>query len=220
MMSRKRFFKRHIREFLENSIIKDKKVLVVSYGEVGELISALRPSKGVELVSQGLGEKAKSELEGKYKNIEFINSDFLNYHTEEKFDYIIFQEYLNYEDNLYDVFIKIKSLINKDSKIFIFGVNPHSILLIRVLKHLGLLTPKIERNILHLADIENLLNISGFEVLDKGYRFLFPFRLFGLGDFFNAIVCRIPFLRLFCFGQFIVFRALPKEGGRRAYPLL
>lgn len=204
MIGKKRFFKRHIKEFLQNSIFKDKKVLVVSYGDVGDVISALKPSVGVELVDSD----AKKPSAGVGDNITFVNSRFLDYQTDMVFDYIIFQEYLNYEDKLYDVFFKIKSLTHRESKIFIFGVNPHSLFAVRLLKHLGFLTPKIERNILHLADIENLLSISGMEVLDSGYRFLFPFRFFELGDLFNAIICRLPFLRLFCFGQFVVFRPL------------
>lgn len=211
MNLKKRFFNRHIKDFLTESIFKEKKVLVVSYGEVGELISALKPSYGVELVDSDI-----NVLLPVAENITFVKSRFLEYSSEEKFDYIIFQEYLNHEENLYDVFCKIKSLTHEESKIFIFGVNPHSLFVVRLLKHLGVFTPKTERNILHLADIENLLNISGMEVLDSGYRFFYPFKLFGAGDLFNEVICRIPLLRLFCFGQFIVFRPLPDLSRNRS----
>lgn len=205
-MKRKGFFKRHIHDFFKSSIAEGKKILIVSYGEKGELISLLKPSLGIELVDSNSQAKCEAPL-----NVTFVNANFLDYETDIVFDYIIFQEYLNYEDNLYDVFYKIKSLTNRDSKIFIFGINPHSSFVIRLLKHIGILTPKIERNILHLEDIENLLNICGMEVLNSGYKFLCPFRLLGFGDFLNALVCRIPLLRLMYFGQFVVFRPHPSN---------
>lgn len=202
---KRRFFKRHLEEFFKESIIKNKKILAIGYEEDSSLLNVLCPSLGVELVN------SCQEIKKEYPNIEFLESTFLNFQSQHKFDYIIFQDYLNYEDKLHEVFVKLKSLSHNDSKIFIFGVNPCSLSVIRFLKYIGVFTPKTERNILHLEDLENLLNICGFDILDKGYRFFSPFKLFGLGDLINAVIQRFPILKFLCFGQFVVFRPLSNQ---------
>lgn len=186
---KKRFFRKNILEFLENSILKDRRILILG-NDIGEDINRFTPSLYL------------------WKNsVVDLESDNL-------FDYIIFYESLNYEEDLYKIFDKLKRLMYRDTKVFIMEVNPFILFMLKLLNRLGLPTPQLERNMLQLGDLENLLNIFGFDIIDKGYRFAIPFDMLGLGWMINAILPRVQFLRHLCFGQYIVFRLHPLEAKR------
>ena len=82
---------------------------------------------------------------------------------------------------------------------------------LRIARSIGLHTPKIERNILKLADIENLAKLFGYEVLDRGHRFYIPFDILGMGRLLNSVLARIPGFRRFSFGHFTVVRPFPQR---------
>lgn len=189
-MNKKRFFRQCVIEFLKYSIMEGKKILIIG-GNIGPDVEQFKPSKA-----------------------EFRNN-IRDFETDEVFDYIIFHESLNYEDNLYQTFGRLKKLMHKETKVFVMELNPLLLFALKVFNRMGLVTPKLEKNMLQLGDIENLLNIFGFDILDKGYRFIAPFKMFGLGDIINSIIPRAVLLRHLCFGQYIVFRLHTLEGRRQ-----
>jgi len=205
---KKGFFKSNIMDFLESSIIEGKKILILG-GNIGEDATRFKPSYSVELFD----EKDSSNVpqSSGHENITYVNSSIADFQTEEVFDYVIFYENLNYEIDLYETFRKLKRLVHEDSKIFIIEVNPLLLFALKFFNIFGLVKPKLKRNMLKLSDLENLINVFGFDTLDKGYRFAVPFKIFGLGDVINTVLPRIRILRHLCFGQYIVFRQHPLE---------
>ncbi len=193
-MQKNKFFRRYIIEFLRQSIIAGKKVLISG---------------------ENIAEEAGDSLLGNNQNIFYLKNNIKSFETDDLFDYIIFNEGLTYEEDLYKIFSKIKKLMHRDSKVFIIEINPLHLSFLKLLNRLGLAKKKLERNMLHLSDLENLVSIFGFDILDKGYRFSVPFRIFGLGDIINTILPRTKFFRHFCFGQYIVFRLHPLEKGKQ-----
>lgn len=210
---KKRFFRNYLIEFLQYSIMDKKKLLIVG-GNIGSDVVKFKPSSAVVL----LNPKETNAVipTEKVPNVTFLRKNILNFETTEVFDYIIFHESLNYEEDLYETFRKLKKLMHRDTKVFIMEINPLLLFVLKVLNRLGMLTPKLEKNMLHLADLENLLNIFGFDILDKGYRFIVPFTIFGLGDVINAIMPRVGLLRHLCFGQYIAFRMHPLEDKKQS----
>lgn len=144
-----------------------------------------------------------------------MRSTVIDFEPDNLFDYIIFYESLNYEEDLCKMFSKLKRLMHRDTKVFIVEVNPFILFVLKFCHRLGFITPKLERNMLRLGDLENLLNIFGFDILDKGYRFVIPFKIFGLGGMINSIIPRIKLLRQLCFGQYVIFRLHPFEKERQ-----
>ncbi len=199
-------------DFLEHSIISDKKLLLIG-GSIREKAARLRPSYSVELFDAKDDPIVLSQQN--CPNINYSNSRITDFKTDELFDYIIFYSNLSFEDDLYNIFGKLKELMHSDSKVFIIEINPFILFILKFLQRLGLAVPRLERNMLHLDDLQNLINIFGFDILDKGYRFASPFKLFGLGGAINAILPRIKFLRHLCFGQYITFRLHPTENKRQ-----
>lgn len=63
-----------------------------------------------------------------------------------------------------------------------------------------------ERNWLDDNDVQNLLNLAGFEVITKQKRVLFPVFIPLLSDLLNKIVAHFPIVNLLCLTNFIVAR--------------
>ena len=200
-MRKRRFFQNHIKEFLKNCVMPGKNVCVVG-DRTDEILRALEPHYGLLLTD------STDLKEGTFGNIEVRRRDFLQYQdTDRPWDYVIFDDYLHYENNLYQLLQHLKKLISSDTKVIIICINPLSLYVLKFLALLRVATPPIvERNILALGDIGNLLDLCGYEVLDQGYRFIMPFKLLFLGDVMNMLFPRIALLRRLCFGQYIVCR--------------
>ena len=208
-MKKKRFFRQSVIEFLEYSTMTDKKILIIG-GNVGEDVNRLKPSYSVELFDPNIN-ALDMPIKSTNPNITYVKRSILDFESDVVFDYIIFYESLNYEGDLYKIFTKLKKLANRDTKIFVLEVNPLLLFVLKILRTIGLVTPPLSRNMLALGDLENLVNVFGFDTLDIGYRFLIPFKLLGVRDIVNSIIARTPYLRHFCFGQYIVFRLHPLE---------
>lgn len=207
--NKKRLFKKIVIEFLQYSLIGNKRVLIVG-GNIAEEAARFNPSYSVELFNVDSDYIDKNSSNNP-DNIVFLKKKITDFKSKEPFDYIIFYECLNYEVNLHDVFNSLRNLMHRDTKVFILEVNPYIIFVLRLLNLFGFCVPKPERNTLFLEDLENFINIFGFDIIDKGYRFVIPLKLLGLGDIINSFLPRIIFFRRFCFGQYIVFRQHPFE---------
>jgi hypothetical protein len=68
-----------------------------------------------------------------------------------------------------------------------------------------------EYNWLSLSDIENLLYLSGFEVISRGARTLLPLRIPLLGWIMNRFLAKLPFFNFFCLSWYVVARPLPGQ---------
>jgi SAM-dependent methyltransferase len=68
-----------------------------------------------------------------------------------------------------------------------------------------------EQNWLQRSDIENLLVLTGFEVVERGQRILCPFYVPLLSHFCNTYLSQLPLLRLFCMVQTTIARPLPQH---------
>ena len=157
-MKREKFFKRYVVEFLQNSIIEGKRILIVG-GNIKEDAARFKPSHCIELF--GNGDASFEPAGAGVDNVVYLKKDLIDFESDKPFDYIIFCESLNYEGDLYAIFGKLKNLMHQDSKVFIVEINPYVLFTLKVLNKLGLLTPKLERNMLSLGALENLINIFG-----------------------------------------------------------
>jgi hypothetical protein len=197
------YFQEQVFGFLKSSILPDSRILVVGCPSV-EFLDSLQPSYGVGLVQEG---KNLNMAKPTNSQIKMENINFNSFNTTTSFEYVIFCDYMTYEDDLHNVFLKMHKIITPETKVFIIGVNPNMFLTLRIAKAVGFHTPKIERNILKLKDIENLASLFGYNKLDRGYRFFIPFSFCGM--FFplvNSILARIPVIRHLSFGHFVVLQ--------------
>ena len=70
--------------------------------------------------------------------------------------------------------------------------------ILRLAEKIGLKMPQLEQNALTTGDIENLLQLSGYEVIKREWRQLIPCYLLGMGTLVNRFIAPLPVIRRAC----------------------
>jgi hypothetical protein len=87
--------------------------------------------------------------------------------------------------------------------------NPAWEMILRFATAIGQRMPLPPLNWLSLEDIENLLDLAGFEVVYHGKRQLFPKQVPLVSWFFNRVLAPLPGLNALCLTEYVVARSRP-----------
>jgi SAM-dependent methyltransferase len=161
----------------------------------GNLLRSLNPDIGVGIdFSSAVIDVAKS----RHPKIEFFVGDVHNFDISSKtFDYIIISELIN---DLWDVqlFLEhIQKFCNSNTRI-IFNFYSHLWNIpLNLARHLKLADPVLTQNWLTKSDMQNLLEISGYQELRGWRECILPIYIPGISDWVNRYLAKIwPFSHL------------------------
>ncbi len=194
------YFHSQLKQIFKDRVKENSKVLQIGYG-LGDIMSELYPKNGVSFDDDS-GFIALSRK--RYPNIKFRNFNFTKNKLNEQFDYVIFPNSLEHIYDIQTVFENIYSALHKESRVVITALNPRWEQIFEILERLKLKRPEEERNWLKLENIKNLLEISGYKILESGYRIILPTHIPLLSKFLNGIVEKVGFLSSFCVEQYVV----------------
>ncbi len=194
------YYHKQLKQIFKDFVGENSKVLQIGYG-LGDIIADLYPKKGVSFDDDS-GFIAISRK--RYPNIKFTNFDFTKNNVREQFDFVIFPDSLEHMYDIQTVFENLYPSLGNDSKIVIAALNPRWEQIFSILEKLKLKRPEEDRNWLKLESIENLLEISGYKVLDSGYRIILPGHIPLLSNFLNNGIKKIKYLSAFCVEQYLV----------------
>ena len=122
--------------------------------------------------------------------------------TAEKYDYVLFSDLVGHLTDVQKSFLELQKVSHSQTKVLLTYYN-----------YLwGPVLPSSVQNWLSPADIENLLYLSGFEVVKKGEELLLPVYIPLLSTLVNHYLARLPLLRRFCLVNYFIARPIPKEG--------
>ncbi len=194
---------RDLLRLLSHIIPEGSDVLEVGCG-TGQLLAALKPARGVGIdISARMLEFARSRHGG----LRFVQDDCETMSLKEKFDYIVISDTLGYLEDIQKAFQQVRQACHADTRLLI---TYHSFLwqpLLSLAEALRLKMPQVRLNWLNREDIENLLSLTGYEVVKRGRRLLLPFYLPGLSWLCNKILSQLPLLNRLCLIGYIVARA-------------
>jgi len=184
------YYHRRLKEIYSCVIPAGSNVLELGCGN-GELLAALNPRKGVGVDFSGEMIALASE---RHPGLRFIQADAEEFSSEEKFDFVILSDILNEAWDVQELFEHVRELLSQNGRLLI---NVHSRLWelpLTLAVKLGLAKPGLGENWLTVSDIDNLLNLSGFESIKSTHEILFPFGVPLLAPFFNKFLVRFwPF---------------------------
>lgn len=198
---RNRYYYREMIRMLRFIIEPGKRVLQIR-SDTGEFLEGVSPSRGVGIdVSQVLVEAARE----KHPQFRFETQDLEFLDLDETFDYVLFSG-IGETIDIVKAFQNLHSVITPDSRIVILNPNYLWQPLIKLCEKIGLKIPQLVQNWLTLPDIDNLLHLSGFELIKVHYQFLFPKRFPLLSGILNRFFARLPGLRRLCYMCVLVAR--------------
>jgi ubiquinone/menaquinone biosynthesis C-methylase UbiE len=181
-----------------------KKVLEIGCG-TGDLLAALKPSYGIGV---DISPKMIEISQKKYPTMQFYAGSIQDITVEDKFDYIILSGLLGELEDVQVFLGSLKRFCTPDTRIVIEYYSYLWQSLLKIGEALGRKIPQQEQNWLTYNDINNFLNLAGYESIKKERSTLLPFNIWGISFLFNKYLAKLPLLNALTLNHFIVARPL------------
>lgn len=204
-INKNRYYYKQLINILKSNIEPNKKIIQIGCG-IGQIIAALNPQSGIGIdISEGMISKAKE----KFPQVRFMVNDVENLKDiNETFDYVLLVNVIGDLIDIQRAFANIKKIITPKTRIIIIYYNYLWEPLVKLAELLKLKIKQPIQNWLSITDIENLLSLSGYEVVKKDHHILFPKYIPLLSWFLNKIVARLPVINKLCFVNLIVAKQI------------
>lgn len=129
--------------------------------------------------------------------------------TKKKYDYIIAPYLIGFSLDIQKSLRQLHKISHSKTKIIL---TYHSYLwepILKTAEFLKLKMPQPFQNWLTTADLENLLYLSGFEIIKKGERLLIPKYIPFISYSANHFLSKLPLLRKLCLVNYFIIRSQP-----------
>lgn len=200
--SKNRYYHAQLEKLLSALIPKNKKVLEIGCG-TGDLLNSVNPSVGVGV---DFSRKMIESAEKKFPALSFKCDDAENLVENDTYDYVIMSDLIGELTDVWQAFLEMQKVTDEKSRVVITYYNYLWSPLLRLAEKLGLKMPQDHQNWLSLRDIEQVLNLAGYEVVKKGRTTLIPLRIPLISDVLNMFSAMLPLLKSLCLIQYIVAR--------------
>jgi SAM-dependent methyltransferase/GT2 family glycosyltransferase len=184
------FYQKLLQHYYKFLIPSGMRVLEVGCGH-GDLLACLKPSFGVGIdFSSAMIQRALI----RHPHLNFIQAEAHEIAFKEKFDVIILSDLVNDLWDAQQVFERLSAISYPGTRLILNFYNNLWRMPLSMVKQLGLGADVLEQNWFSPNDIFNLLELSGFEVIQHRPSILLPLSVLGLSTLANRyLVNLIPF---------------------------
>jgi len=211
------YYHRRLTEIYKFLIPPGQRILELGCGE-GDLIASLKPSTGIGVdFSPEMIARARS----RHPELEFLLQDVHNLDLPGTFDYIVISDLVNELWDVAAVFERMAGVSGPQTRIVINTYSRLWEVPLAVVRRIGLANPTIAQNWLTPQDLENMLYLSGFEMIRRWQEILFPLRVPVIDALCNKYLVKIAPFRVAALTNFLI--ALPswrREIARDRKPLV
>jgi ubiquinone/menaquinone biosynthesis C-methylase UbiE len=201
-----KYYHDDLKKFMRHNIPAGSSVLEIGCG-TGDLLASLEPTHGVGVdFSEKMIEIAKQQ----YPSCEYFVGSAESLPLEKPFDVVILSDAIGLLPDVQKAFEQLKRVTTEDSRVIITYYNYLWEPICKLLEALHLKMPQPTQNWLPLWAIQNLLYLSGFEVIKKGYRLLFPANVPFLSTFLNRFVAKLPLIQQLCLVEWVIAKPISK----------
>jgi SAM-dependent methyltransferase len=199
------FYRRRLAEVYRYLVAPGQRVLEFGCGQ-GDLLAALKPSVGVGIdFSSEMLDRARSL----HPDLQFIKADVHESAIEETFDIIIISDLVNDLWNVQTVLDQARRRSHPRTRIVMNFYSRLWELPLRVAERMKLAKPTLQQNWLDVADVENILYLSGFESMRNWSEVLWPAPFPVVEPLFNRFLVKLFPFRGFALTNFLVARPTP-----------
>ncbi len=185
------YYYRHLKALYRQFIPAGQRVLEIGCG-TGDLLAAVQPSKGVGVDSSG---RMLALARAKHPELEFVEAPIEELSLQQSFDYIILADVVDHITDLWLAFRALRRVSNPSTTIVLSSVNPVWTLPLDIAERFDLKMPEGPHNWAEAEELEALLVLNDFKVVQRGYRLPIPKHVPFLSGFLNHWFERLPFFR-------------------------
>ena len=203
---RNRYYYQELERLCREYIPPGKAVLELGCG-TGDLLASVQPAFGVGLdLSLGMIQVARR----KYRSLHFLQGDTEAIPLSGMFDFVILSDLIGHLHDIQMTLERIRRVCKPETRIVITYYNFVWQPILTLGERIGMKMPQQRQNWLGMADIENLLYLCDYEVVEEGVRLLLPKRIPILADWLNEWLGHHPLFRWAALVQYFVARPLPE----------
>lgn len=205
--NKNRYYHQQIAKLCKFIIPAKKTVLDIGCG-TGDLLASTSPSIGIGL---DISENMVKVAHKKYPNLKFYSQDAQNLSISERFDYVILSDILGDLEDIQKAFEQLKKVSDEKTRIIITFYNYLWEPILAFGEKIGIKMPQPLQNWLGKKDVENILNLTGLEVIKNGKYLLLPVYIPFFSNFINTYIARLPIIRDFCLVNYLIVRQNPNN---------
>lgn len=202
--ARNRYYYLRQEAYFRFLIPEGKRVLEIGCG-TGELLAALRPAMGVGIDISSEMVRLAGEA---HPNLRFIHTDgetSSDWGLSETFDFIVISDTIGLLEDVQSTLEGLQPFCKSQTRVIISYYNFMWEPILNLAEKLGKKMPQGHQNWLSPLDIENILDLTGFETVKKDARLLFPKRVKFISPVMEFLAI-FPGLNKLCLCNYLVAR--------------
>ena len=195
-------YQRRLAEIYKFFVPAGSRVLEIGCAR-GDLLAALRPSRGVGIdFSAEMIKRARE----RHPDLYFVQMDAHDFELNESFDFIVLSDLVNDVWDAQQIFEQIRRLATPQTRVILNLYNRLWELPLSAARRLGLARPNLNQNWFTVEDIAGLLELEDFEVIRHRAEILIPLPLPPLSTLSDRYLAKLWPFSLAALTHFVVAR--------------
>jgi SAM-dependent methyltransferase len=199
------YYYKDLETFFKFIVQPGSDILEVGSG-LGFLLNTVNPQYGLGI---DINPTAVEYARKNFPHLDFRVENAENFQTDRQFDYILLANTISYLQDIQKVFYNLRKACKPSTRLILTFHNPAWELILKAAVMVKQRMPVPNLNWLSFDDIENLLNLTGFEIVFHSKRLLFPKNIPPLSWLCNHALAPLPLLNDLCLSECIVARVRP-----------